>query len=360
MKQFLGPDDRQQEFDSYHYTEKATMQKALLYKQDKSGVECELCSHHCHIGEGRRGLCGVRENREGVLYTLVYGELVAQHIDPIEKKPLFHVLPGTTSLSISTVGCNFRCLHCQNNSISQAKKMSVVEMAGNRCGPDYVVAEAIQNRCSSISYTYVEPTVFFEFAYDCCQLAAEKGILNVFVSNGYLSEKATRMLAPFLDAINIDIKSFSDDFYKKICGARLQPVLDNVRLMKELGVWVEVTTLIIPGLNDSEEELRQIASFLLDIDSDIPWHVTAFHPMYKMMDRPPTPLSTLERARRVGVETGLKYVYEGNIPGGGGENTFCPSCQAKVIQRYGFSIRENTLIEGACPHCNTPLEGIWV
>ncbi len=335
------------------------MQKAILYKKGKGGVDCELCSHGCHIGEGKRGLCGVRENREGVLYTLVYGELVAEHIDPIEKKPLFHVLPGTTSLSVSTVGCNFRCLHCQNSSISQASKMSIAQMAGNRCSPDYIVAEAIHNRCNSISYTYVEPTVFFEFAYDCSRLASQRGVKNVFVSNGYMSAKTSRKLAPFLDAINIDIKSFSDDFYKNVCGARLQPVLDTVRLMKELGVWVEVTTLLIPGLNDADEELRKIASFLLDIDEAIPWHVTAFHPMHKMLDRPPTPLSTLERAWKIGRDVGLKYVYEGNVPGAGGENTFCPICNEKVIQRHGFSIRENSLIDGVCPHCHTSIDGVW-
>ncbi len=335
------------------------MHKALLYKKGEKGVDCELCSHQCHIKEGKRGLCGVRENVGGDLYTLVYGELVAQHIDPIEKKPLFHVLPGSTSLSISTVGCNFHCLHCQNNSISQVKGMSVTEMAGNRCGPDFIVAEAIHNRCDSISYTYVEPTVFFEFAYDCSLLAAGNGLKNVFVSNGYLSEKATRKLTPYLDAINIDIKSFSDDFYKKVCGARLQPVLDTVNLMKELGVWVEVTTLLIPGLNDSNEELKQIATFLKGVDDSIPWHVTAFHPMHKMLDRSPTPFSTLERARKIGQETGLKYVYEGNVPGAGGENTFCPTCSEKVIHRYGFSIRENSLVDGKCPHCQASIEGVW-
>ncbi len=335
------------------------MREALLYRQGKRGVVCELCSHHCHIGEGRRGICGVRENKEGILYSHVYGELVAQHIDPIEKKPLFHVLPGSASYSISTVGCNFHCLHCQNSSISQAAKMSVVEMAGNRCGPEFIVAEAIHNGCRSISYTYVEPTVFFEFAFDCCQLASEKGLKNVFVSNGYMSEQASRMLVPYLDAINIDIKSFSDVFYKKVCGARLQPVLDSVALMKELGVWVEVTTLLIPGLNDSEEELRQIASFLVNIDSAIPWHVTAFHPMHKMLDRPPTQVSILETARRIGIEAGLHYVYEGNVPGMGGENTLCPSCQTLIISRHGFSIRENGLAGGECPHCGKAIDGVW-
>ncbi len=335
------------------------MQKALLFIEKDGKVVCELCSHNCHIGDGRRGLCGVRENKKGILYSHVYGELVAQHVDPVEKKPLFHVLPGTTSYSISTVGCNFRCQHCQNSTISQATAMSVAKMSGNKCGPEFVVAEALRNGCSSISYTYVEPTVFFEFAYDCCKLATTKAIKNIFVSNGYLSEKASRTLAPYLDAINIDIKAFRDSFYKKVCGAHLRPVLDTVTLMKELGVWVEVTTLVIPGLNDSKEELEDIASFLAELDQGIPWHVTAFHPMHQMLDRPSTPLSTLEMARRIGLRAGLKYVYEGNMPGAGGENTYCPSCQAQVIQRYGFSIQKNDVKEGKCHKCGENIEGVW-
>lgn len=331
----------------------------MLFRQLEDGVQCGLCSHQCRIGEGRRGLCGVRQNRGGVLYTHVYGELVAQHIDPIEKKPLFHILPGSTSYSISTVGCNFSCQHCQNSSISQARSMSVSDMAGNQCSPDYVVGEAILHGCKSISYTYVEPTVFFEFAYDCCRIAKEKNIKNVFVSNGYLSKEATEHLAPYIDAINIDIKSFSDDFYKKVCGARLQPVLDCVRLMKKLGVWVEVTTLVIPGLNDSQEELNQISRFIAETDPGIPWHVTAFHPMHEMLSRPPTPSATLEKARQIGLRAGLRYVYQGNMPGAGGESTFCSSCGAMVIERYGFRIQKNSLIEGGCPRCNTPVDGVW-
>jgi len=336
------------------------MHEAQLYSQGKDGeVNCELCSHHCRIKDGRRGICGVRENRSGVLYSLVYGWLVAEHVDPIEKKPLFHFLPGSLSYSISTVGCNFRCRHCQNFSISQPGDFPADNPPGILRTPQYVVDHAEASGCRSISYTYVEPTIFFEFAYDCSVLARSRGLKNVFVSNGFMSEKTTRKLAPVLDAINIDIKAFTEDFYHKICGARLQPVLDTVRLMHELGVWVEITTLIIPGLNDSEAELKAIADFIVAIDSSMPWHVTAFYPTYKLTDRPATPAHTLQKAREIGLAAGLKHVYEGNIPGAGGEDTVCPSCQALLIKRYGFRIQENRLAHGRCPQCGERMAGVW-
>jgi pyruvate formate lyase activating enzyme len=333
--------------------------KALFYHQEKDAVVCELCAHGCTIKAGRRGICGVRENRGGALVSLVYGELVAEHIDPIEKKPMFHFLPGSLSYSISTVGCNFHCLHCQNASISQAAHLSEKEMAGIRRSPEQVVVAALAGGCQSISYTYVEPTVFFEFAYDCCVLARQRGLGNVFVSNGYMSEEAARLLAPVLSAINIDIKAFSDEFYKKVCGARLQPVLETVRLMKELGVWVEITTLIIPGLNDGEEELRRIAAFIASVDLAMPWHVTAFYPTYKMTGPPSTPVSSLRRARQIGLDCGLHFVYEGNVPGQVGENTCCPSCRAEIIRRFGFSIRSNRMTDSCCPACGTAIPGVW-
>lgn len=335
------------------------LRKAQLFRQEKDSIVCELCAHGCVIKEGKRGICGVRQNKGGILYSLVYGQLVAEHIDPIEKKPLFHFLPGSYSYSIATVGCNFHCRHCQNSSISQAFHMSEEEMAGVKRSPEHVVRAAVSSGCHSISYTYVEPTVFFEFAYDCCVLAKEKGLGNVFVSNGYMSEKATRMLSPVLDAVNIDIKAFSEDFYKKICGAKLYPVLDTVRLMKELGVWVEATTLIIPGLNDSRDELTQIASFLVEVDPMIPWHVTAFYPTNKMTDRPPTPVSSLRKARQIGLDCGLHFVYEGNVPGEGGENTLCPSCRQEIVHRYGFHVQSNRIARSRCPRCGEKISGVW-
>ncbi len=336
------------------------MKKARFYeKLDAEKVKCNLCNHHCVIKPGKRGICGVRENQDGTLFSLVYGRLVSENIDPIEKKPLFHMLPGSTSYSISTVGCNFRCLHCQNYQISQYPHLHKGDIVGEERTPEDVVNGAILAGCKSISYTYVEPTIFYEFAYDCAKLAKQKGIKNVFVSNGYMAPEVTKELAEVLDGINIDIKAFTDKFYKEVCKARLQPVLDNVKLMHELGVWVETTTLIIPGWNDSEGELRDIAQFIHSVDPSIPWHVTAFYPTYKMTDKPPTPVSILRRAREIGLEAGLRFVYEGNVPGEGGESTYCPRCKEQLIERFGFSIRKNNMKDGKCPKCGEPIEGVW-
>ncbi len=336
------------------------MHEAMFYQAGKKGeVICNLCNHHCHIKEGKRGICGVRENWDGKLYSLVYGRLIAENVDPIEKKPLFQFLPGSRSYSISTVGCNFHCLHCQNYDISQYPHLRDGNIGGRERTPESVVEDAVQANCASISYTYVEPTIFYEFAHACAELAHEQQLKNVFVSNGYMAPEVSRHLSSVLDGINIDIKGFTDDFYKKVCKARLQPVLDNVQLMHELGVWVEVTTLIIPGLNDSPEELRDIARFIKGVNPGIPWHVTAFHPTYKMMDRDPTPVATLRRARDIGLEEGLHFVYEGNIPGEGGENTYCPSCGTELISRFGFNIRQNRVVDGCCCDCGKKIEGVW-
>ncbi len=336
------------------------MKEALFYdKLSNKQVRCRLCNHHCRIKDTRRGLCGVRENRDGTLYSLVYGKVISENIDPIEKKPLFHVLPGSRSYSISTVGCNFKCQHCQNYQISQYPHMHETQIIGAKRTPEQIVSTALQNNCQSISYTYVEPTIFYEFAYDCCLLAKQKNIKNVFVSNGYMDHDVTRHLAPNLDAINIDIKSFSDKFYQQVCKAHLEPVLTNVHLMHELGVWVEITTLIIPGWNDSPEELRRIAQFIKKIDPNIPWHVTAFHPTYKMTDRPPTSADSLVLARKIGQEEGLHFVFVGNIPGAVGESTHCPECNTELIHRFGYRIKNNNLNNGSCPSCNTLIQGIW-
>jgi pyruvate formate lyase activating enzyme len=327
--------------------------------EEKKTLECYLCAHNCHIKDGKRGICQVRENREGVLFSLNYGKLVSQNVDPIEKKPLFHFLPGTYSYSIATVGCNFRCSHCQNYDISQYPRLHEGSIIGNSATPEEVVAAARNYGCSSISYTYIEPTIFFEFAYECAQLAHEKGIKNVFVSNGYTSPEATRKIAPVLDGNNIDLKAFTDKFYREVCGAKLAPVLETIRLMKELGVWVEVTTLVIPGWNDSESELQEIARFIKSIDPEMPWHVTRFHPTFKMTDRGATPASTLKRAREIGLSEGLRYVFVGNIPGDGGENTICPSCRRSVVERVGFSIISQHLKDGKCGYCGEPIAGVY-
>lgn len=322
-------------------------------------VQCRLCAHECTIDPGRRGICGVRENRDGTLYSLVYGRLISGNVDPIEKKPMFHFLPGTRSYSIATVGCNFQCRHCQNSDISQYPHQHGGAIPGERRTPARVVAEALANRSASIAYTYTEPTIFMEFAYDTAVLAREKGVRNIFVSNGFMTEASASAMATVLDGDNIDLKSFSDGFYRKVCKARLQPVLDTIQRMKSLGVWIEVTTLIIPGLNDSDDELRDIAAFLRATGPDIPWHVTAFYPTYKMLDRPRTPVETLRRAREIGLAAGLRYVYTGNIPGDPGENTFCPSCGRLLIERRGFSILQNRIAEGACPECGVRIDGVW-
>jgi len=336
------------------------MKKAAFFEVlDDKKVRCRLCNHNCIIAPGKRGICGVRENQDGVLVSLVYGRLVALSADPIEKKPLFHFLPATSSFSISTVGCNFRCLHCQNYHISQYPHLYKGKITGDFYSPSEVVGAAELNVCQSISYTYVEPTIFYEFAYDCAKLAKERGIKNVFVSNGYMSKEVVKELSTVLDAINIDIKAFSEKFYREVCGAKLKPVLENVALFHELGVWVEVTTLVIPGYNDSPQELKEIALFIKDVSPSIPWHVTGFYPTYKMLDVPPTPVSTLNMARQIGLEVGLKYVYQGNRPGEGGENTYCPSCGALLIERWGFKIVENKILHGKCPNCGEKIDGIW-
>ncbi|HWR58601.1 MAG TPA: AmmeMemoRadiSam system radical SAM enzyme, partial [Thermodesulfovibrionales bacterium] len=292
----------------------------------------------------------------GTLYSLVYGKVIARHVDPIEKKPLFHFLPGSTSFSLATVGCNFKCLHCQNYGISQYPR-KYADIPGEDMTPEEVVREAELAGCKSISYTYTEPTVFMEFAYECSRLAYEKGIRNIFVSNGYTGPEATRLIAPYLDGNNIDLKG-DDVFYKKVVGARLQPVLDTIKLMKELGVWVEVTTLVIPSLNDSEEVLEWIAGFIKSIDPAIPWHVSQFYPTHNLLDKPRTPVGTLRKAREIGLKAGLKYVYEGNVPGGKGGNTYCPSCGDLLIERFGFALTGIEMKNSKCKKCGAHIDGI--
>ena len=333
--------------------------EAVFYESmDENRVRCNLCHHQCKIKESKRGLCGVRENRDGKLYSLVYGKIIAEHIDPIEKKPLFNFLPGSKAFSIGTVGCNFHCKHCQNFDISQYPHDHGWEIVGQDRTPEQIVASAKAAGCETIAYTYTEPTIFYEFAHDTAILAQKEGIKNVFVSNGYMSPEAVQQIAPYLDAINIDLKAFTDKFYRDVCGARLNPVLETIQLMKELDVWVEVTTLIIPGLNDGEQELRDIARFVKSVGAEIPWHVNQFYPAYQLLDRPPTPVATLRRAREIGMEEGLRYVYEGNVPGEGGENTYCYACGSLLIERHGLELIRNRLQDGKCQECGTKIDGV--
>ncbi|MEA3415542.1 MAG: AmmeMemoRadiSam system radical SAM enzyme [Thermodesulfobacteriota bacterium] len=336
--------------------------EAYLYEHLKEKkVKCNLCSHRCIIKDGKRGICGVRENQGGILKTLVYGKLIASHIDPIEKKPLFHFMPGTLSYSIGTVGCNFKCLFCQNADISQMPSDHNGMITGDLYTPEDVVDAAIKGNCKSIAYTYTEPTIFFEFAFDTAKLAHTKGIKNVFVTNGYMTSEAVHMISPYLDAANIDLKAFNESFYKEIVKARLEPVKKTLKITKSLGIFVEVTTLLIPGLNDDKKELEKLALFLVkSLGPETPWHVSAFYPTYRLTDRPPTPVETLVMAREIGIKAGLKYVYIGNVPSENGENTFCYNCGKLLINRLGFSIIKNVLENGRCPYCGAQIHGIWL
>jgi pyruvate formate lyase activating enzyme len=335
------------------------MREAMFYdKMADNRVRCGLCRFRCLIADGRLGICAVRENRGGTLYTLVYGKAIAEHVDPIEKKPLFHVMPGSRSYSVATVGCNFRCLHCQNYSISQPQH-GTLRINGIDLPPREIVARALASGCRSISYTYTEPTIFFEYAYDTALLAKQAGLRNIFVTNGYITAEALAFIRPYLDAANIDLKGFSERFYREAVHARLQEVLDSIVEYRRLGIWIELTTLVIPGWNDSEAELRGIAGFIADrVGKETPWHVSAFHPAYRMADRPRTPAETLARARRIGLEAGLRYVYEGNVAGEGGENTRCPSCGEMLIERHGFYLQQNRIEMGKCPACTAEIDGI--
>ncbi|MBC7130355.1 AmmeMemoRadiSam system radical SAM enzyme [Candidatus Bathyarchaeota archaeon] len=333
------------------------MREAMFYRRLNSAVQCFLCNHRCRVEDGGRGLCGVRENQGGTLYSLVFGKIAAVAVDPIEKKPLFHFLPGSTAYSIATVGCNFSCLNCQNYDISQFPKPKK-PVIGRDVPPEEIVEEAKKHGCRSIAYTYTEPTIFFEYAYEIAKIAKKKGLRNIFVSNGYIGEEALEAIAPYLDADNIDLKSFSDQFYRKVCGARLEPVLETIRRHKELGIWIEVTTLVIPNLNDSEENLRKIAEFLAALDENIPWHVSRFYPAYMLPDLYPTPIETLDKARKIGLEVGLKHVYQGNVPGEG-ENTYCPSCGRLLIRRFGYQVFINNIEDSSCPYCGAHISGVW-
>ncbi len=333
------------------------MTGTLFWERETDGrVRCTLCHQHCLIKPGARGLCGVRENRDGQLDSLVYGRPIATAVDPIEKKPLYHVLPGSSAFSIGTFGCNFRCLHCQNCTISQAPSTRELAMPA-RIEPAQIVAMAVANGCASIAYTYTEPTIFYEYAYDIARLARDEGLRNLFVTNGYMMPEALVKMAPYLDAANIDLKGFRDDRYRELTGARLAPILETIRLHRELGIWIEITTLVIPGVNDDTGQLRALAEFIAGIDTAIPWHVSAFHPAYKLTAVNPTPRSTLETARAIGRNAGLAHVYLGNVSGPA--HTACSHCGAIVIERNAGRVRIHPMDGDCCQACGTRLAGIW-
>jgi pyruvate formate lyase activating enzyme len=336
--------------------------KAWLSKelQDKK-VLCLACAHACKLNKDEHGICGVRKNKDGQLMLRVYGLASAMNIDPVEKKPLFHFLPDTSTFSLGTVGCNFKCKFCQNWGISQYPQTHNFQVFGHKLSPKKAVELALNYKCSSISYTYNEPVVFFEYTYDIAKLAKEFGLKNVYVTSGYETTKALEILSEVIDAMNIDLKSFNNNFYQNLCSAKLKPVLEAIKFAHKKGIWIEVTTLIIPSENDSEKELRDIAKFLVDVDSSIPWHVSAFHPDYLLKNKPPTPPETLIDAYHIGKEEGLKYVYVGNYSNEKFESTYCPKCNFRVIDRRGHlgQYVSNNLVEGKCPNCGYAVEGIW-
>ncbi|MFW6147636.1 MAG: AmmeMemoRadiSam system radical SAM enzyme [Thermodesulfobacteriota bacterium] len=335
------------------------LREAMLYEVlDDQKVRCYLCHHNCRIPESQFGFCSVRQNLDGKLYTYAYGKAVAANIDPIEKKPLYHFLPGTLSFSIATAGCNFKCAFCQNWQISQVSERNGPELPGEELSPEDIVSKAKQANCRSIAYTYTEPTIFFEYAYDTAKLGKEEGLSNIFVTNGFMTHEALDTIQPYLDACNVDLKSFRNSFYRDICKGRLEPVLDSIRHIKELGIWLEITTLIVPGQNDTTEELTEMAQFISSVDENIPWHLSRFHPSYQYDDIMPTPLETLRRARDIGKEEGLKFIYVGNVPEEN-HDTVCPFCQEILIRRGPFTVQENRLDHGRCPSCGKPVAGLF-
>lgn len=337
------------------------MSKAALWKDGKQQGQicCQLCSHFCTLHPGETGKCGIRVNDNGTLLTLVADRIAALNLDPVEKKPLYHFLPGSQTLSLGTVGCNFSCKFCQNHGLSQDVKKDQT-LLGRKVSPQELVNLAVEYGAKSISYTYSEPTIFFELMQATAQLAKEQGLKNIMVSNGFMSLHCLQKLSPLIDAINVDLKAFSEEFYDHFCQAKLKPVLYNLKKIKSMGWWLEVTTLLIPGVNDNSKELQKIARFITqEIGPDTPWHISRFHPAYQMPNRPPTPVQTLEEAYDLARSTGLHFVYLGNVPGHPGEHTLCPHCQNILIRRQSFSILENTLDRGTCPHCKELISGYW-
>ena len=334
------------------------MKEAMLYeKLEKDAVRCQLCAHRCRIKTGTAGICKVRVNREGTLYTLVYGRTISLAVDPIEKKPLYHFHPGSGALSMATRGCNFKCDNCQNFSISQLERVPV-DPSGHEAAPERIAAIAVQEGCATIAYTYTEPTIFGEYALATARQAHRVGVKNVFVTNGFWTSETLDLLEGHLDAANVDLKSFSDAFYRQNCQGRLKPVLEGIEKAHGLGIWLEITTLLIPGLNDSEAELRDVARFLAGLSPAIPWHISRFHPTYQMTDRPATSVKALIRAREIGMEAGLHYVYIGNAWGVEGAYTYCPGCARAVIKRHGFAVTANHVSQGACGLCGAAIQGV--
>jgi pyruvate formate lyase activating enzyme len=331
---------------------------AMWYTRlEARAVRCGLCPRRCRVPEGRRGYCGVRENREGEYVSLVYGNPAAIHLDPIEKKPLFHVLPSSGSFSLATAGCNLHCKFCQNWEISQAEPE---EIYSYEVPPELVVRQARTMGARSVAYTYTEPTVFYEFMYDTARLVGEAGLLNVMHSNGFINPAPLEQLCPLLDAANIDLKGFSESFYRELCEGQQAPVLESLKILRRSQVHLEITNLLIPTRNDDMEMIRRMCRWIrTELGADTPLHFSRFYPLYRLKSLPPTPVSTLEQARAVALEEGLEFVYIGNVPGHEGANTFCPHCDKMLVRRAGFIVVENKVKHGTCPYCGAPIPGIW-
>ncbi len=320
-------------------------------------LQCQLCPQECILENYQVGLCRVRINRDDRLYSLVYGKPCTVHVDPIEKKPIFHMLPGSGAFSLATAGCNLTCKFCQNWEISQS---GAEETRNSDLPPERVVSLALQKGCRSIAYTYSEPAVFYEYMLDTAKLAHRRGLRNIWVTGGYINPEPLRELAPFVDAANIDLKGFTDEYYRKVCGGRLQPVLDAIELSVKLGILVELTNLIIPTLNDDLDRIGEMCRWIREtLGPDVPLHFSRFHPQYRLQKLPPTPLQTLWRAHETALEAGIRYVYTGNVPYDERSNTFCPTCRRRLISRVGFFVTENLLRAGACPFCETSIAGLW-
>ena len=317
-------------------------------------IMCMLCRHHCKIKEGKTGVCGVNKNEGNTLETLVYGYPASIGVDPIEKKPIYHMLPGSKALSFGTVGCNFKCPFCQNWQLSQEHTVD----KSRYVSPNMMVNMAQEYSCESIAYTYNEPTIFYPYAKDIAIEAKKRGLKNIYVSNGFESDEMIEDMVGVIDAVNIDLKSFDEKYYKKVLKGGLHEILDGLKHFKKKGIWIEVTTLIVPEDNDSDEELTKIAEFIAnELDAQTPWHISAFHPDYKVLQKDRTPEATLTRAMAIGKKAGLKYIYKGNVPGH--SDTHCPQCDELLIQRNGYGLEKYTLQEGKCPQCGYALEGIW-
>lgn len=336
---------------------KSGQHEAALWKPAANAfADCFLCEHRCHIAPGKRGVCRVRENVDGALVTLVYGRAIARHVDPIEKKPLHHFLPGSRSYSVAAVGCNFQCGFCQNWQISQWPRGTDGAMPGEPLAPEEIAASAERYGCASVSYTYTEPTIFFEYARDAALAARRRGLKNVFVTNGFMTPEALDLAAEWLDAANVDLKAWDDAFYRGLCKARIEPVKATIRRMHEKGIWVEATTLVVPGQNDDPAQLKGIAEFLASVSPDLPWHVSRYHPDFEMHE-PETPAATLSRAVEIGRKAGLRFVYAGNVVGR--QDTACPSCSELLIEREGFGASVRNLKGAACGRCGATLAGVF-